>query len=941
MAAEEKEAFELIEIIRTLGAELKVRSRSLEALTLDSSFDSDLGLDSLARVELLARIERRFGIKLPDRVFAGVDTPRELLHEILRAGHAKESRPFAVPEAVPQAASADVSQQAQTLVEVLEWHARVHPDRPHLKFYRDDEEEDLLTYGQLRAGAQRVAAALQRLGLKPGDRVSLMLPTGRDYFMAFMGVLVGGGVPVPIYPPVRLQQLEDHLLRHRGILSNCQAAFLITFEEVKALALLLKSQVPSLSKVVTPGELMAETAQLLYPRINAEDTALLQYTSGSTGMPKGVALSHRNLLANICAMGERIEVVSSDVFVSWLPLYHDMGLIGAWLGTLYYAAMLVVMSPLSFLAKPERWLWAIHRNRATMTAAPNFAYELCLKRIRDEDIRGIRLDSMRAVFNGAEAVIPATLERFHRRFAGYGLKKTALMPVYGLAECSVGLTFPPLGRGPLVDRVARDRFMRTARAEPASGPDNALCFVSCGDPLPDHEIRIVDALGHELPERQQGRLQFRGPSVTCGYYRNPEENKRLFDRGWVNSGDFAYIAGGEVYITGREKDIIIHAGRNVYPHELEEAVNEIDGIRKGCVAVFGCPCPETGTERLVVLAETRETDPRVLEKIRSQINAVATALAGNPPDDVVLAPPHSVLKTSSGKIRRTACRELYEQGLIGVGAGAPWRQLLRLVLASVAPQLRRTLLTTQDLLYAGYAWLLTIPLASLVWFSVIACPSLSWRWKLIRSALRFLAFATATKVAVKGLENLPPRGAPCVFVSNHASYLDSMALIHSLPIEFSFVAKIELNRQYFTGRLLRRLQTEFVERFDMQKGAEDAKRIARVAAAGRQVMFFVEGTFTRMPGLRPFRMGAFLTAAEAGLPIIPIIIRGTRSKLRAESWFPRRGAISISIGEPVRTEATSGGDAWSMALSLRDRVRWKMLAEVGEPDLAYGKPQQE
>jgi 1-acyl-sn-glycerol-3-phosphate acyltransferase len=935
MFAEEKNAIDLIKIIRDMGTELKIRPKSLDALTLDSYFDKDLGLDSLSRVEFIGRIELYFGVKLPDRVFATVATPRELLREILSASAAKEIPSSQILEALSLETPAATPHRADTLVDVLDWHVQTHADRPHIKFYNDDEQEEIITYGNLKEGADRVALGLQRLGVKTGETVSLMLPTGRDYFFSFFGILISGAIPVPIYPPVRLNQLEDHLLRHRSILANCCAVMLITVSEAKAVALLLRSQVETLQMVATPSELVAKHGQVMYPSLISEDIALLQYTSGSTDKPKGVTLTHTNLLANIRAMGERLEVDARDVFVSWLPLYHDMGLIGAWLGSLYYSAFLVVMSPLAFLAKPERWLWALHRNRATLTAAPNFAYELCLKRIRDEDIKELQLNSLRAVFNGAEAVVPSTLTRFYERFAPFGLQREALMPVYGLAECSVGLSFPPVGRGPRVDKIDREYFTKTARAIPAENDENALCFVSCGEPLDDHEIRIIDAAGRELPERQQGLLQFRGPSVTSGYYRNPEKNKELFDADWVNSGDFAYITGGEVYITGRQKDIIIHAGRNIYPHEIEDAINEIDGVRKGCVAVFGSISDKAGTERLIVLAETRKTEPVILEQIRTEINSVVMVLTGGPPDDVVLAPPHCVLKTSSGKIRRAACREMYVQGSVTVSR-APLLQIFRMLGASFVPQMRRWGQSLKTLTYAIYAWLMLIFLAVPTWFLVIIIP-LPWRWKLIRLSTKAFAFATATSISVKGLEHLNGLDTPCILVSNHASYLDGLVLVSALPKPVSFIAKEELNRQFIAGNFLRRIGTEFVERFDMQKGAADAKKIARLAALGRSVLFFPEGTFSRMPGLLPFHMGAFTTAAETGFPVVPIVIRGTRSILRQGSWFPRHNSISVNIGEAIYPNQLPKADVWGTAVTLRDLTRSHMLAEVGEPDLAYGK----
>ena len=244
---------------------------------------------------------------------------------------------------------------------------------------------------------------------------------------------------------------------------------LVTVPEAVTLGHLLRSNVESLRHVVVPESLTGASEDTLpsLPRPRADDLALVQYTSGSTGQPKGVALTHRNLLANIRAMGQASAASGSDTFVSWLPLYHDMGLIGAWFGCMYFGVPLVVMSPQAFLIRPSRWLWAIHAHRATMSAGPNFAYELCLAKIRDDEIEGLDLSSWRLAYNGAEPVSAATIERFGDRFAPYGFRREAMTPVYGLAESSVGLAFPPLGRGPLIDRIRRDAFVRSGRAEPA------------------------------------------------------------------------------------------------------------------------------------------------------------------------------------------------------------------------------------------------------------------------------------------------------------------------------------------------------------------------------------------------------------------------------------------------------------------------------------------
>ncbi|MCU7935140.1 MAG: AMP-binding protein [Candidatus Thiodiazotropha sp. (ex Dulcina madagascariensis)] len=932
----------LLQTVRELAAEIRPGQISSQAITLDSALARDLGLDSLGRVELLSRIEQRFEISIPEQLFAEVETPRDLLRAVLSAGAAGKSFALSETSEINLGEAEAAPHSVQTLAELLHWHVLAHPHRPHICLYRDDDEGETLTYLQLWEGAEQIAVGLQQRGLQAGETVAIMLPTGKAYFFSFFGILLAGGIPVPIYPPVRRSQIEEHLRRHGGILSNCLAIMLITVPEARHVVRLLKSQVDTLRSIVTVEELSSETGELTIPVRRAQDIAFLQYTSGSTGNPKGVVLTHANLLTNIRVMGAAMRVDSSDVFVSWLPLYHDMGLIGTWLGSLYYAALFVVMSPLAFLSRPQRWLWAIHRYDGTLSAAPNFGYELCLRRISDADLEGLNLASWRAAFNGAEAVSPETMLNFHKRFGPYGLRGESLMPVYGLAEASVGLAFPPLGRGIVIDRIQREPFMRSGRAIPAEAADaKAQHFVASGQPLAGHQIRIIDQTGHELPDRQEGQLQFRGPSATSGYFRNPEETGRLFDGEWLNSGDLAYMVGGDVYITGRSKDIIIRAGRNIYPDELEEAVGNIPGIRKGRVAVFASSDPASGTERLVLMAETRQQAAESLEQLRLQIHMIATDLVETAPDEVVLAPPNTVLKTSSGKIRRAASREVYEGGRVGKRQKSFAWQLTRLALAGIGPQLRRTRQTLSVIFYGLYARMLFWIHAPVVWLAAAILPRISWRWAAIRAGARLLAWASGTPLRVQGLEHLPPAGQPCVFVANHASYLDGPVLVAALTRPFSFVAKAELLQRLIPRVFLHRIQAEFVERFDQQKGIADAHRLAKAARQGQSLLFFPEGTFTRMSGLLPFHMGAFVAAAEASLPVVPITIRGTRSILRSGAWFPHHGAITVNFGQPIYpetvTEETTESD-WAIAVKLRNASRQDILRHCGETDLAHEEP---
>ena len=647
----EATANRLLEVVRDIVTELHPRQAAPGAVSLDSALDRDLALDSLGRVELLARIEKTFDVSLPEAAFANAETPRDLLRAIVGATGRRDAAAASEVADVSLGEARGAPPSAETLVDVLRWHVASHPERPHVRLYEDEGDGTVITYRDLLEGAERIAAGLQARDLQPGEAVAIMLPTGAEYFMSFFGALIAGGIPIPVYPPARLAQVEEHMRRHAVILANAAAAVLVTVPEAQRFAGFLMSGVASLRHVVTPDELTAATEAPMTPAIGAQDTAFLQYTSGSTGNPKGVVLTHANLLANIQAMTMALETTPDDVLVSWLPLYHDMGLIAAWLGSLHQAMPLVIMSPLSFLARPRRWLWAIHRYQGTISAAPNFAYELCLRRIDDADIEGLDLGSWRMAANGAEAVSPDTVERFCARFADYGFRRETMMPMFGLAENCVGLAFPPLDRGPLIDRIERRTLMEAGRALPSDDP-GALRVVACGRPLPGHQVRIVDENDRELPERQEGRLQFTGPSATSGYFRNPESTRELFHGDWLDSGDLAYVAGGDVYITGRRKDVIIRGGRNVYPAELEEAVGDLEGVRSGNVAVFASTDADTGTERLIVVAETRKTQARTRDDLTARINALAQDLIAMPPDDVVLAPPNTVPKTSSGKVRR-------------------------------------------------------------------------------------------------------------------------------------------------------------------------------------------------------------------------------------------------------------------------------------------------
>ncbi len=919
----------MLAVVRDLVAERHTVDRAARAM-LDSELDRDLGLDSLGITELLERTEDAFGVSLERGVLGSVTTPRDVLIAVQGAPprSRQQSMPlrYAAPPRIDQTPDATV-----TLAEALSWHARTHPHRTHLRILSGgmkDWEQEEVSYGEVRSAAAAVSAALLARELRPGDRVAIMLPTGRAYFTAFLGVLLAGGVPVPVYPPSRPSQLAEHLRRQVHILGNAQACMLVTDPEAARLARLIRGQVESVRHVLTPDEL-AGYGEAEGSIRAAGDIALLQYTSGSTGDPKGVTLTHANLLSNIRAMGKAAEVATSDVFVSWLPLYHDMGLIGAWLSCLYFGVPLAVMSPLDFLARPAQWLWAIHAHHGTLSAAPNFAYELCLRKIADAELDGLDLGSLRMLFNGAEPVSADTVTRFAERFAAYGLRGQAQAPVYGLAEACVGLTLPPVGRGPIVDRVDRNRFLRTGRADRAAEDDpDPLRFVGCGRTIPDHQIRLIDSAGNVLGDRREGRIEFCGPSTTAGYFRNPRATKALLRHGWLDTGDLGYLDDGELYVTGRIKDLIIRAGRNLHPEELERAVGDIPEIRRGCVAVFATPEPAGGTERLVVFAETRQTAAAPLARLRERIIGVSVDLLGTPPDDVVLAPPGTVPKTSSGKLRRAATRERYERGDMSARPRPVWWQLARFTARGAIPGLRRAGRLTATGAFALWCWsvLVVVGLPTLIVVAVV--PGLGARRTVVRAAARSLAWLTRTAVTVDRAERLA-RLSNCVVVANHASLLDGIALSMIVPGRFTFVAGEVFERKPLVGFLLRRVGTRFVERTEREHSVADTHNLLEGARHGECLVVFPEGGLSPVPGLRPFHMGAFVIAAKAGLPVVPVAIAGTRAMMWPDhGTIIRRGAIHFVVGEGI----SPAGDGWDAAIGLERAARAVIAENCGEPD---------
>jgi fatty-acyl-CoA synthase len=963
----------VLEVIRSLLEELGSRG-ALPMLSGASLLDRDLGLGSLERVELLARLETAFGVRLPDQVVAEANTPEDLAKALLTAPGAEtqdDEAASALGAAIAtqklhrKVLNADIL-SAETLLEVLRYRAMHDAERTHLLITEETEGKErsvTLTFGELYASAQRCAAELARRGVPAGGRVALMLPTSRAFFVSYAGILLAGAIPVPIYPPFRADRIEEYAARQSAILKNAGACLLLTLRQAEAVARLLKPRVHSLREVADAEKLIeaADKAPAPSPGAlplhltgsrarKAGDIALLQYTSGSTGDPKGVVLTHANLLANMRAIGEAVELGPGDVGVSWLPLYHDMGLIGAWLTLLHFGVPLAVMSPLAFLTRPERWLKAFQKYGGTISAAPNFAYELCVRKIADKDIEGVDLSGWRAALNGAEPVNPDTMERFAKRFADYGFRREAQLPVYGLAEASLAVTFPPLNRGPLIDRIEREAFTAEGRAVPAPADDpTAIAFVSSGKPMARHEVRIVDGSGKEASDRTEGFLWFRGASATSGYYQNAEATEKLLPMGpalgdgefaWVDTGDRAYRADGEIYVTGRVKDIIIKGGRNLYPHEVEELAARAEGIRKGCIVAFGLKDEASGTEKLIVVAECRERGASPRAAIVAAVTEQVSKGLGLPPDRVELIPPGSIPKTSSGKLRREETKQLYLAGKLSAGRAPAWLQIARLAVAGAARTagaeigsgVRRGLEVFYGL-YFGVVFLLWIVPA---WTIVNFLSDYRKAGRFTSAALRMLFVLIGCRVRVVGKEYVDLPGAK-VFAANHTSYFDVLPLMLGLGVPYRFVAKMEVGRMPFIGTFLRQMRHTKFDRSDRQSRLRQSEEIEKLLREGESVFVFPEGTFTAEEGVRPFQLGAFKAAVDAGAPIIPVSLAGTRRFLRDGTYLPRPTSVTITVSPPIYPRVTREGtkaeenSAWHELIRLRDSTREAIARYTGEP----------
>jgi acyl-CoA synthetase (AMP-forming)/AMP-acid ligase II len=530
--------------------------------------------------------------------------------------------------------------------------------------------DPLTSFAQLERESARMAGALQDLGLRKGDRVALIVPGNQDFVRCFLGAIRAGIVPVPVYPPLGLGQLQTYLDNTRHIVARAGARALVTNAMIKRLLGTVQEACPALERVVTIESLAESNAPFRAETITLDDVAFLQFTSGSTSRPKGVTLTHGNLAENIrCIMDLGLKVRRGDSVVSWLPLYHDMGLIGFVLAPIFRGTCVTFMSAMTFLKRPVTWFEAMTRYRGEATFAPNFAYALAVKRIREPDLAGIDLSAWRVAGCGAEPVRAETLEAFSDRFARVGFRRAALTPSYGMAESSLAIAFTELGEGLKTVAVhgptlwEKGEVVRTGEDD-----EDVVRLVSCGHWFPEHKLAIYDPQDAQsaaaLPEGRVGEIRIAGPSVMKGYWQDEETTRAAFAGEMLKTGDLGFVLDGKVFICGRSKEIVIVHGRNYYPQDIEWEASKVPGVRKGNVIAFGARDPagkEADRERVVVAFEIAEgTSAAASDALVVAVRRAVQEGLGLTIDEAVPLAAGALPKTSSGKLQRARTRALYE-----------------------------------------------------------------------------------------------------------------------------------------------------------------------------------------------------------------------------------------------------------------------------------------
>jgi len=538
------------------------------------------------------------------------------------------------------------------------------PDKQILRMLIDGKYTHL-TYKDIFEGACRYEHALLKAGINPGEVVILILPHGLDLIFAYYGVILNGSIPSIM--PFLTEKLiaEKYRKDFKSLIDISKPSALITFPDFKGEIKHLKNDKSSLGTVIISNEIALNNELdgklLKHPGLLQHDNeiALLQHSSGTTGLQKGVALSHKAIFNQLESYQVALKINNDDVIVSWLPLYHDMGLIAGFLLPLLYGIPLVLMSPFDWVKAPYKLMQAISKYKGTLCWLPNFAYNFCAKKIRDRDLANVDLSSLRAVTNCSEPMRFSSHEMFINRFKPFGLKEDALATSYAMAENVFAVTQAGIDSPITYDKVDLNSLQENKTANPVKEGSRSVVMVSAGRPISDVEVKIIDSSDNFLNERKIGEIVIRSNCMLNGYYNRDDITKSSFIDGWFKTGDFGYIADQEIYISGRKKDLIIIGGKNIYPKDLETIAMGVEGVHPGRVVAFGVYNELKGTEDVVIIAEIEDEFLNNKEQIIEDIRKKTTRESAITLRTILIVDKKWLIKTSSGKIARALNKKKY------------------------------------------------------------------------------------------------------------------------------------------------------------------------------------------------------------------------------------------------------------------------------------------
>lgn len=561
------------------------------------------------------------------------------------------------------------TEKNQTVFQVLENHHRHHPEKVCLYLLRAGYPDEEITYRRLLQSAAGYARLYQSSGIRPGEVVILILSHGMDLIAAFWGAVLHGAIP-SIMPFLTEKLMPERYRRDLASLFQVtRPTAVVTYpafvDEVRSA---VQSPDSSVRSVLLCTDAQEEPdldfAAMGGAKSAAGDIVFLQHSSGTTGLQKGVAITHRALLNQLESYRQALHLTQDDCIVSWLPLYHDMGLIAGFLMPIIEAVPLVLISPFDWVKIPARLMQAVSKYRGTLSWLPNFAYNFCARKIRDSQLEGVDLSSWRAVINCSEPMFYDSFRMFAERFSPYGFNPQALATSYAMAENVFAVTQGGIDSPVTVDEIDASALQIERIARPAAEGSRAVKMLSCGRPIVNTQVKVVDAAGKELPERHVGELAVRSNCMLAGYYNRPDETARAFIDGWYLTGDYGYMADGEVYVTGRKKDLIIVGGRNVFPQDIEAVANEVPGIHPGRAVAFGVYNQDLGTEEVALVAEVdlpepQASDPAALRQLEDAVRLAVHQSTAVSLKYIRLVGQTWLIKTSSGKIARSANREKF------------------------------------------------------------------------------------------------------------------------------------------------------------------------------------------------------------------------------------------------------------------------------------------